>query len=67
VTFEEDDLRRSPWYYQPDPRSSRFVCARAIKLVRRSPREYFMVGERSDGRRVEVRLTSGTFHMEGLF
>jgi hypothetical protein len=67
VSFEESDVRRSPWFFQPDPEKPIFVPAKAEKLVRRSPREYFMVGRKPDGREVEVRLTSGSFHMEGFF
>jgi hypothetical protein len=61
------DLRRNPWFFQPDPEKPVFAAARAEKLVRRGAREYFMVGRRPDGREVEVRLTSGSFHMEGFF
>jgi hypothetical protein len=67
VSFEEGDVRRNPWFFQPDPEKPLFVVARAEKLVRRGPREYFMVGRKPDGREVELRLTSGTFHMEGFF
>jgi hypothetical protein len=67
VIFEEDDVRWSPWFFQPDPEKPLFVAAKAEKLVRRAPRHYFMVGRKPDGSTVEVRLTSGTFHMEGFF
>jgi hypothetical protein len=66
VIFEEGDVHPSPFFYQPDPRKAFFVPAKAEKLVRRGPREYFIVGTKPDGREVEVRLTAGTFHMEGI-
>lgn len=64
VAFEEGDVHRSPWYSQQDPRKPFFVPARAIRLIRRSPRDYFMIGKRPDGSEVEVRLTAGAFRME---
>jgi hypothetical protein len=64
---EGADLRRNQWFFQPDPDKPIFAAARAEKLVRRGAREYFMVGRRPDGREVEVRLTPGSFHMDGLF
>jgi hypothetical protein len=67
VIFEEGDIQSSPWFFQPDPQKPFFVPAKAEKLVRRSPHEYFMVGKKPDGSPVEVRLTAGSFHMEGLF
>jgi hypothetical protein len=67
MIFEEGDMHPSPWFFQPDPQQPFFVPAKGEKLVRRSPREYFMVGKKPDGSPVEVRLTAGSFHMEGLF
>jgi hypothetical protein len=52
---------------QPDPQKPFFVAAKAEKLVRRGPREYFMFGKKPDGSPVEIRLTAGSFHIEGLF
>jgi hypothetical protein len=66
VIFEEGDVHPGPFYYQPDPQKPFFVPARAEKLVRRGPREYFMVGRKPDGHEVEVRLTAGTFRMESI-
>jgi hypothetical protein len=67
VIHEEGSVHRSPFFfYQPDPRKPFFVPAKAEKLVRRSPREYFLVGRKPDGREVEVRLTAGAFRMEGV-
>jgi hypothetical protein len=66
VIFEEGDVRPSPFFFQPNPQKPFFVSAKAEKLVRRSPREYFMVGRKPDGSEVEARLTSGTFKMEGI-
>lgn len=57
-------MHPNPFFYQPDPRKAFFVPAKAEKLVRRSPREYFLVGRKPDGRQVEVRLTAGTFRTE---
>jgi hypothetical protein len=37
------------------------------KLVRRSRRDYFIVGKKPDCGPVEIRLTGGSFHVEGLF
>jgi hypothetical protein len=56
----------SPFFYQPDPRKPLFVPAKAEKFVRRSPREYFLVGRKPDGREVEVRLSAGAFRMDGV-
>ena len=67
VTFEEGDVHRSPWFFQPDPQKPFFVAAKAEKLVRRGPREYFMFGKKPDGSPVEIRLTAGSLHIEGLF
>jgi hypothetical protein len=64
---EGADLRRNAWFFQPDPEKPIFVPAKAEKLVRRGAREYFMVGRKPDGREVEIRLTSGSFHMDGFF
>jgi hypothetical protein len=61
------DVRESPWFFQPDAHKPVFVPAKAEKLIRRRPREYFMVGKKPDGSPVEVRLTAGSFHMEGFF
>ena len=62
----EGGAHPSPWFFQPDPRKPFFVPAKAEKLVRRSLREYLMVGKKPDGSAVEIRLTAGSFHMEGF-
>jgi hypothetical protein len=68
VIFDEGDVHASPWFFQPDGEKLYFVPARAEKLVRRGPRDYFMVGKRPDGSAAEVRLSGGvSFHMEGFF
>jgi hypothetical protein len=67
VIFEGGDVHASPWFFQPVRQIPFFVPAKAEKLVRRGPRHYFMVGKKPDGSSVEVRLTAGSFHMEGLF
>lgn len=67
MIFEEGGVHESPWFFQPDPQKPFFVPAKAERLVRRSSREYFMVGKKPDGSPVEIRLTAGSFHMEGLF
>ena len=67
VIFDEGDVHASPWFFQPDRQKPFFVPAKAEKLVRRGSRHYFMVGRKPDGSAVEVRLTAGSFHMEGLF
>jgi hypothetical protein len=67
VTFEEGNVHRSPWFFQPDPQKPFFAAAKAEKLVRRGAREYFMLGKKPDGSPVEIRLTAGSFHIEGLF
>jgi hypothetical protein len=59
-------MDQSPWFSQPDPRKQFFVAATPKRLVRRGPHSYFMVGTNPDGREVEVRLTAGSFRMEGL-
>ena len=66
MSFERDDLRLSLFFYQPDPEKPFFVAARAERLVRRAPREYFMVGRKPDGREVEVRLGPASFKIEGI-
>jgi hypothetical protein len=67
VIFEEGDVHPSPWFFQPDPQKPFFVAVKGEKLVRRGPREYFMLGKKPDGSPVEIRLTAGSFHMEDLF
>jgi hypothetical protein len=67
VIFDEGGVHPSPWFFQPDPQKRFFVPAKAEKLVRRNPREYFMVGKKPDGSPVEIRLTARSFHMEGFF
>lgn len=64
MSLEEGDVHWSPWYSQPDPRKPFFVPARVLRLIRRCPRDYFMIGERLDGSEVEFRLTAGAFRME---
>ena len=59
-------MHPSPWYSQPDPEKPFFVPATAKKLVRRGPRDYFMVGAAPDGGEVELRLSAGVFTMEGI-
>ena len=63
MIFKEDDVHPGPFFYQPDPNKPCFAAARAERLVRRGPREYFMVGRKPDGREVEVRLMPLTFTM----
>lgn len=67
MIFEEGDVHASPWFFQPDREKPFFVPAKAEKLVRRGSRDYFMVGKKPDGSAVEVRLTTGSSHMEGSF
>jgi hypothetical protein len=67
VIREEGGVDPGPWFFQPDPQKPFFVPAKAEKLVRRAARQYFMVGKKPDGSPVEVRLTAGSFHMEGFF
>jgi hypothetical protein len=50
----------------PHPEKPIFVQPKSEKLVRRGPRKYFIVGKKPDGSPVEIRLTAGSFHMEGL-
>ncbi|MCA1709964.1 MAG: hypothetical protein LC808_44445 [Actinobacteria bacterium] len=66
MTFDEADVRPGPFFYQPDPEKPFFVPAKAEKLVRRGPCEYFMVGRKPDGREVDVRLTPVAFKMESI-
>jgi hypothetical protein len=61
VSFVEAGGCPSSFHFQPDPQKPYFVSARAEKLVRRSAREYYMVGREPDGRTVEVRLTPRAF------
>ncbi len=55
-----------PFFFQPDPEKPFFVQAKAEKLVRRGPREYFLVGKKPDGREVEAQLTAVTLRLEDL-
>ncbi len=65
MVFHENDLPLpGPFFYQPDPTKPFFVPARPEKLVRRGPREYFIVGRKPDGSEVEARLTSVTFEAD---
>ena len=59
-------MHPGPFFVQPDPEKPFFVPAKAEKLVRRGPCEYFLVGKKPDGREVEVRLTSVRFRIEGI-
>ena len=45
-----------PFFCQPDPSEPYFVQPKPEKLVRRGPREYYIVGRKLDGSRVEARL-----------
>jgi hypothetical protein len=47
-----------PFFYRPDPEKQFFVPAKPEKLVRRGPCNYFLVGMKPGGERVEVQLTS---------
>jgi hypothetical protein len=57
------DDRAGPdsFFFQPDPAKGVFVAAKPEKLVRRGPREYYLVGRKPDGRLVEARLTTARF------
>ncbi len=65
--FEEGDVRPGPFFYQPNPEKPFFVPAKAETLVRRGPCEYFMLGKKPDGSEVEVRLSSVTSEMCGIW
>ena len=58
-------MRLGPFFFQPNPEKPFSVAAKAEKLVRRGPCEYFIVGKKPDGREVEARLTAATFKVEG--
>jgi hypothetical protein len=67
MTIPSDDEPRSePFRFQPDPERPFFVQPKAEKLVRRGPREYYIVGRRPDGSAIETRLSAVSFRMEGL-
>ena len=61
-----EEVSGDAFSYQPDPKKPFFVQPKAEKLIRRGPCEYFIVGRTPDGRRIETRLSSVTFRMEGL-
>ena len=63
---DADSADLGPFFYQPNPEKQFFVAAKAEKLLRRGPCEYVLVGKKPDGRRVEARLTSVTFEIEGV-
>jgi hypothetical protein len=64
VIPREGDGDFGPFFYQLDPKRQFFVPAKPEKLVRRGPCEYFLVGTKPDGERVEACLTSVTFRMD---
>ena len=66
MIFGEGDAHPGPFFFQPNPEKPFFVAAKAERLVRRGPCEYFLVGRKSDGREVEARLTSVALRTEGL-
>jgi hypothetical protein len=50
-----------PFFYRPDPRGDIWCAAKPVRLVRRGPREFYLVGRRPDGEEVEARLMPGAF------
>ena len=52
-----------PFFVQPDAERAFWVQPKMEKLVRRGPREYFLVARTPDGHEVETRLTSATISM----
>jgi hypothetical protein len=50
----------------PHPEKPIFVQPKVEKLVRRGPRDYFIIGKKPDGSPVEIRLSAVSFQMEGL-
>jgi hypothetical protein len=54
-----------PFYDQPDPAQEYYVQPKAEKLVRRGPREYYIIARKRDGSRIEVRLLGARLQMEG--
>jgi hypothetical protein len=61
----EDD-KPAPFLYQPDPEKPAWVQAKGLRLERRGPCEYFIVGVTHDGRPAEAQLVPMTFEIRGL-
>ncbi len=43
-----------PFFYRPDPERPSYAAAKATKLVRRAPCEFYLVGRKLDGETVRV-------------
>ena len=60
---DEDDIDPGPFFVRPDAEKAFWVQPKIERLVRRGPREYFLVARAPDGREVATRLTSATISM----
>jgi hypothetical protein len=55
----------SPFLYRPDPDNPGLVQAKGLRLERRGPKEYFIVGVTHDGRPAEAQIVPLSFEMPG--
>jgi hypothetical protein len=59
-------MRPEPFWVQPDPDKPFFAQPKVERLIRRGPRDYFILGRKPDGRLIETRLGALTFRMKGI-
>lgn len=50
----DDEL--GPFFYRPDPDREAWTAAKPVRLVKRGPRHFYLVGRKPDGEEVETRL-----------
>jgi hypothetical protein len=50
------DDEPGPFLYRPDPDEPMLIRAKGLRLERRGPREYVIVGVTRDGRPAEARI-----------
>ena len=55
------DDKLGPFFYRPDPDREVWTAAKPVRLVRRGPREYYLVGRKPNGEEVEVRLGAARY------
>jgi hypothetical protein len=62
-----DEPKPESFLYRPDAEREYYVQAKGLRIERRGPREFFIVGKTHDGRDAECQLgRSVTFEIRGL-